>query len=82
MTVCLAVNHQTASAADTFATVMIELDWYLSVLDEVLIDDVQQFEKRHVFANVFGFVGLEMTGVVGAVLPPNLKREVELFAHL
>ena len=45
---------------------MIELDWYLSVLDEVLI----------------GFVGLEVTGVVGAVLSPNLKREVELFAHL
>ena len=82
MTVCLTVNHQTATAADAFTTVMIKFDWYLTVFDEVLVDDVQQFEERHVFANAFGLVGLEMTGVFGAVLSPNLKREVELFAHL
>ena len=61
---------------------MIELDRNFAIFDKLLIDDVQHFEKRHIFADSVGRVGLKMAGLIWAVLPPDLKRKVELFACL
>ena len=66
-----AVDDQRASAADAFATVGIERDRVLPAPDEVLVDQIQHFEKRHVRHDVPGFVGREATGRARVLLPPD-----------
>ena len=45
--VCDAVDHEAAHAADAFAAIVIEGDGVFAFFDEGLVEDVEQFEHRH-----------------------------------
>jgi hypothetical protein len=74
-TVGFAVDHQAARAADALAAVVLELDRVLALLDELLVEDVEHLEERHVGADVVEVVGLESGPGVGAGLPPDVELE-------
>jgi hypothetical protein len=42
------VDHYSTLTANTFPTVVIELDWSLSLSDKPFIQHVQHFQERHV----------------------------------
>ena len=44
----LAVDHQAAHAADALAAVGVERDRLLALLVELLVEDVEHLEERHV----------------------------------
>jgi hypothetical protein len=79
---CLTVNHQAAHAADAFAAVVVEGDWFFAELDESLVEDIQHFEKRHVFRDVVQLVKPKLAFVFRAGLSPDSQRQIHsLTAH-
>src|SRR4029450_560011 len=54
--VWFAVDRERAGAANTFAAIGVERDWFLSASDQTLIENVEHFEKRCVRRNVTYFV--------------------------
>src|SRR5207237_7708368 len=51
-----AVDRERAGAANTFAAIGVERDWFRSACDQSLIENVEHFEKRRVWRNVAHFV--------------------------
>ena len=78
----LAVDHQRARAADALATVVVEDDGVLALLDQPLVEDVEQLEERCLVADLGDLVRLEATLLVGAVLAPDLQGQVGERGHL
>ncbi len=54
---------------------MVEDEGLLAFIDELLVQDVEHLEERGVIGYVVHFVGVEMTGVLGAVLSPKFYRK-------
>jgi hypothetical protein len=52
----------------------------LAALDQVLVDFVEHFEERHVGADILCLVLLELTLVLGVLLPPDMQRQVHSFS--
>jgi hypothetical protein len=78
MAVGNAVDDETACAADALATVVLEGDRVLALVDQILVEDIEHLEKRHMGADVFELVGREPTLVSGVFLPPNMQRQLHL----
>src|SRR5215203_4443383 len=74
--VWLTVDRERASAADTFAAIRLERDWFLSVFHQSFIEDVKHFEKRGVLRNIAHFVIDEFTWRFWVRLPPNSQLKV------
>ena len=81
-TVGLTVDHQRARATDALAAVVVEDDRILALLDQPLVEDVEQLEERRLVADLGDLVRLEPALFVGAVLAPDLEREVRQGGHL
>ena len=79
-TVRNAVDGESAGAADAFSTITLEGDGFLALSDELLVDDVEHFEKGCVLADANG-IRLESTGHAVPILAPDLEREIEVFRH-
>ncbi len=72
------VDDKTARTADAFSTVMIEGDGFFAPEDQVLVEDVEHLQKRHVGADVFELVGLESAFVSRIFLPPHVQGQPHL----
>src|SRR5207253_11192750 len=66
-----AVNRERARAANTFAAIGVERDWFLGVPDQSLIEDVEHFEKRRVRRNVAQAVIDEFARRLSIFLAPD-----------
>jgi len=79
----LAIDHQRARATNTFATIVVEHDSFLAVIDETLIQDVEHLEERCLVADLFDGVILEVSRIIRALLAPHAQGEVgQMIAHL
>jgi hypothetical protein len=74
------VDGEAARTANAFATIALERDGLFTVVDQVLVDDIEHLEERRVLADADG-VRLELPGLAAAVLTPDLEREIEVFRH-
>jgi hypothetical protein len=82
-----AVDHQAAHAADALAAVVVEGDRLLALGVELLVEDVEHLEERHVSGDTSARPGrsTSLPGRFRAVLAPDLQGEVHcqlLVAHL
>ena len=66
------VNIQRTHTADTLAAVVIEYEWLLAFVDELLVQDVEHLEERGIIGNIVHLVCIEMSLVLGAILAPEL----------
>ena len=65
-----AVDHQRAHAADAFAAVVVEGNGLLALGDEVLVENVEHFQERHLGNDVADLVGFEAAlGLAGFLSP-------------
>lgn len=72
----LAINRQRAGAANAFTAVRIERDRFFSALDQVLVNDVEHFEKRSVRRNVVYFIIDESSFRPRVRLSPDLEVKI------
>src|SRR5262249_1608034 len=75
-TVWFAVNGERASAANTFAAIRVERDWFVSTSHQSLIENVQHFYQRRVRRNVARFIINEFAWRLSVLLSPDLEFEV------
>ena len=68
----MTVDVQRAHAADAFAAVMVEHDGFFVVLDQLVVEDIQHFQKRGVGGDVFNGIVDELPLRVGVLLTPYL----------
>jgi hypothetical protein len=66
-----AVDDHSASAADSFAAIVIECDGFFAALDQAFVDNVEHLEKRHVGRNVFSLVLDKLPRCFSIRLAPN-----------
>jgi hypothetical protein len=69
-----AVDDHVARAADALAAVVLERHRLLALLDQVLVEDVEHLEERHVLVRG-DLVGLERARGVGARLAPDVQLQ-------
>ena len=73
-----AVDGQRTHAANSFAAIGVERDRLLAVIRQSLVDDVEHFEKRHVFVDVIDLVIDETAFCLLILLTPDAKTELHL----
>jgi hypothetical protein len=79
----LTVDHQRAHPADALAAVAVEHDRLAVGGDQLLVEDVEHLEERGLVGDRIDVVALEVPGPLGALLTPDLQRQVgDLAAHL
>jgi hypothetical protein len=79
----LSVNHQRTCATDSLTTVVIEYHCFFAVSHETIIQDVEHLQERGLVGDFINLVRFEMTFGRGAILTPNLERDVfDCVAHL
>jgi hypothetical protein len=67
------VDIESAHAADTLATVVVEAYRVRNmVVDELLVQDVKHLKERAVGRDAFQRIGLEMARGAGVLLSPNM----------
>jgi len=71
-----AVDQETAGAADTLATIVLEGNGSLLPADQVLVEGIEHLEERYVGCHVAYLIGDEAARCVCALLPPNPKGEI------
>ena len=76
-----AVDHQRAHAADAFAAIVIERDGLLTLVAQLLVEDVEHLEERGVGRNLLDLVRDEIAGHVALGLAPDVELEIDI-AHL
>ena len=72
------VDHKAAGATDAFATIVLERDRILVLVDQILIENIEHLEKRHMVADIVELIGLKAALVVRFLLPPNMQRQLHL----
>jgi hypothetical protein len=70
------VNHERASSADTFATIVIKHHSFFVIANQLLVEHIKQFQERRFVADLGNLVRLETTSVFRATLAPDLEREI------
>ncbi len=71
-----AINHCSAHTADTFPTVMIKSYRITAFTCEILIENIQHFQKGHVSGNVLQGIGFKVTRGFAVLLTPDFKAQV------
>ena len=74
--VWFAIDRERAGAANTFAAIGVERDWFLSASDQSLIENVEHFEKRRVRRDVVHFVIDEFAWRLSIFLAPDSQKKV------
>jgi hypothetical protein len=67
-----AVDDHAACSADALAAVVVEGDRVGALLDQPLVDHVEHFEKRHIWANIFGRVADHLALGLAVLLAPDM----------
>ncbi len=70
------IDHKSAYSANPFAAVMVKCDWVLAFGNEVLVDNIEHFEKRHLGGNIFCLKGFHSSRILGIFLPPDMEGEI------
>jgi hypothetical protein len=60
-------------------TIVLECHWLLAAAGQVLVEDVQHFQKRHVGSHRIDLVGDESSRRVGIFLPPDSQGELHVY---
>jgi hypothetical protein len=55
---------------------VVEGDRFLTLQDQILIDDIQHFEKGHIGADVPCRIGNEATPIEGVLLAPDMECQI------
>lgn len=71
-TVGHAIDDHSAGSADALPAVVLKCDGVLARFDKFFINHVQHFQKRHVFVDVVGLIGLKASRLIGARLTPDV----------
>jgi hypothetical protein len=71
-----AVDNQTATAANSFTTIVVKRDRFLPLLDQVDVEDVKHLKERRIRRHVLDFIFNESAPVVPILLAPNLQFEI------
>ena len=74
--VSFAVHGERAGAANPFAAIRVERDWFLAGPQQILVEDVEHLEKRRVRRNVADVVAGEFAGGPRVALSPDSQPEV------
>ena len=77
-TVRHAVHHAAAHAANAFAAIVIERHRLFTLGQQILVQYVEHFQKRHVLADVGRFVPRHAALVAGVLLPPHVEDDSHL----
>ncbi len=72
------VDDEAAGTAYAFTTIMFECDRVLVLVDEILIENIEHFEKRHMGADIVELIGRKAALVLGILLPPYMQRQLHL----
>jgi hypothetical protein len=73
-----AVDDDAARAADALATVVVERHRLLAGLEQLLVEDVEHLEERHVVADVVELVGVQLPLGVSVCLAPHVDGDLHL----
>ena len=60
---------------------MIEYDRFLTLVDQLLVQDIQHFQERDTLIDLLNFVCLELSFLLRTSLTPNLKCYTYIFIH-
>jgi hypothetical protein len=75
-----AADDHAAGAADALAAVAVELDRFLALADEVLVEDVEHLEERHLLLDAAHCIIDEPALGLAAGLAPDLQVDCHAFA--
>src|SRR5258706_13588427 len=70
------VDQKTARTANTFTTIMFEGNGRLLAVDQIFVQHVEHFEKRHFRGHIVYSIAGEAARCGGALLPPDSEREI------
>jgi hypothetical protein len=70
------IDDQPTTATDAFATVMVERYGFFILLDKLIVEHVEHFEKRRIAWNIRDGVRDEPSRILFVLLPPNVEREL------
>ena len=73
-----AVDHQAAHAADALAAVVVEGHRFVAGLDELLVQDVEHLQERHVLRDAVERVVDHPAASLGIVLAPDFEGDSHL----
>ena len=71
--VCVAVDTQRASTADTLTAVVVECYGLFTLVDELVVEDVEHLQERAFGRDIFHNIGLEFAFCFGVWLAPDFK---------
>ena len=69
-TVGTAIHIQGTGTANALTAVVVEGDGLDALANELIVQDIQHFEKRSIFLHIRNVVGLEMAFCFGVLLTP------------
>src|SRR5262245_3123033 len=73
-----AIYDETAGSAYPFAAIVIESDRLFTLRNQIFIEYVQHFEKRHVLVYLGVFVTNHLPDMRGALLSPDVENQFHL----
>ena len=73
--VWLPIDHHATRTANPFAAIMVEGHRFFMPGDQLLVQYIQHFQKRHVTGYVFQMVRLKGTLHLGRRLSPDMQRD-------
>src|SRR5262249_14683235 len=76
--VSYSVDHETAHTTYSFAAIMIEGNRIFTLCNEFFVEHIQHFQERHVRIHSCMFVSHHAPGVIGSLLPPDMKSQFHL----
>jgi hypothetical protein len=71
-----AVDHHATTAADAFPAVVLKGDGLFTLRLQIVIHNIEHFEKRGLWRYIRGLILCQVPCVVRAMLPPNEKRKI------
>ena len=77
-----AVDIEGAHAANTFAAVVVERERFFTLVNELIVQDIQHFKERSVRRDPFDTVGFKLTFRLCVLLTPNFNSEFHLYCDL
>jgi len=75
-TVGAAIDHHSAGATNALAAVVVESNWFLSLADELFVQQVEHFQEGHFRAYLLDRIANHASRRGGTWLSPNTNREV------
>jgi len=70
------VDHERTSTTNTFTTIVVKHHCFFIFVDELLVEHIEQLQKRCFVADLGNFVRLKPTSVSRTTLTPYLEREI------